>query len=154
VPPPPVAGATVSTGVGVGEAGGVVGERCVADGVGEAGGEAVRVAEGLTLACAVRVAELEAVGERVPPGENEDGTAEGGDDPEQPATAAEVSSVMVVHPTAASLARSRLSVLAAVGRVMASPCVSGQVAVHFRAAAWEAAQLRGSAWGPGCGRRP
>jgi hypothetical protein len=95
VPPPPVAGAAVGTGLGVGE-GLAVG---LADGVavGVIVGVARGVAVGLTLALAV------GVGEPVAPGEIGGGVAEG-EDPEQAEMATEAKMAKATQPTAVNLA--------------------------------------------------
>ena len=94
VPPPPVAGAAVGTGLGVAEGLGVGLADEVADwvAVGVIVGLADEVAEGRTLALGVGLAEL------VAPGEIGGGVAEG-EDPEQAETAAAASMAKVAQPT-------------------------------------------------------
>jgi hypothetical protein len=96
VPPPPVAGAAAGTGLAA--------AVCVTVTV------TVSVGVGLSLALAesvaVLLAEIEGVGERVPPGENDtDGPAEGVD-PEQAERVTEASNAMVLHPVMANFALS------------------------------------------------
>ena len=95
VPPPPVAGAAVGTGLGVAEGLGVGLADEVA--VGMIVGLADEVADGRTLTLGVGVAEP------VAPGEIGGGVAEG-EDPEQAETAAEARMVKVAQPTTANLA--------------------------------------------------
>ncbi len=102
MPPPPVAGAAAGTGLA--EALCV----CVFVGVGVGVGVTVSVAVALALALAesvaVLLAEIEDVGEAVPPGENDgDGPAEGVD-PEQAERVTEASNAMVLHPVMANFA--------------------------------------------------
>ena len=105
MPPPPVAGAAVTTGVG----------DTVAVGVGVGVAVRVTVAVGVALAVGVAVAvelagtELLAVGvgwtEPLAVGRNVVADAEGVDDDVQPDTAAEPRTVMAPKPTAVSNAR-------------------------------------------------
>ncbi|MGH3068452.1 MAG: hypothetical protein ACRDNW_26845 [Trebonia sp.] len=79
----------------------------------------VGLALALAEAVAVLLAEIEAVGEAVPPGENDgDGPAEGVD-PEQAERVTEASNAMVLHPVMANLALS--PVLAPVVRIFMEP---------------------------------
>jgi hypothetical protein len=102
VPPPPVAGAAVGSGL----ADGLGAADCSADG--DSDGDSDGLAEGLVLseALAVPLGKMVEVGEVVPAGENEDDPAEGVDDPEQAETAAEASMVMVPQPMTVSIALS------------------------------------------------
>jgi hypothetical protein len=89
-------------------------------GVGVGDSLGVELALALAEAVAVLVAELEDVGEAVPPGENEgDPPAEGGVDPEQAERVKEASNAMVPHPVMANLALS--PVLALVVRTFMEP---------------------------------
>jgi hypothetical protein len=102
VPPPPVAGAAAGTGLGAA----VCVTVTVGVGVGDAVSVDVGLALGLSVGVAVLVAEVEGVGEVVPPGENDtDGPAEGVD-PEQAERVMEASNAMVPHPVMANLALS------------------------------------------------
>ena len=109
VPPPPVAGGTVGSGLAEGLGVADFGAVCVAVGVTD--GDPAPLADGLALALAlaellaVLLAVLADVGEVGPAGENEVGTAEGVD-PVQAETAAEASMVMVLQPMTANLALS------------------------------------------------
>jgi hypothetical protein len=90
-------------------------------GVGVAVGVSLGVELALALAEAVSVllAEIEGVGEPVPPGENDtDGPAEGVD-PEQAERLTEASNAMVLHPVIANLALS--PVFAPVVRTFMAP---------------------------------
>jgi hypothetical protein len=105
VPPPPVAGAAAGNGL----ADGLAGASCVSVGVGVGVGESLGVGLGLALAEAVTVllAEIEGVGEAVPPGENDgDGPPAEGVDPEQAERVMEASNAMVPQPVMANLALS------------------------------------------------
>jgi hypothetical protein len=118
VPPPPVAGATVGTGLGVAEGLGA-GLADVADrvAVGVIVGLADEVAVRLTLALGVGVAEP------VAPGEIIGGVAEG-EDPEQAETAAEANMAKAAQPTA-NLAL-RPACLVVVRILMLPPHASGR----------------------------
>jgi hypothetical protein len=122
VPPPPVAGATAGTGLadavcvcvsGVGV--GVVAPA----GVGVTDSLGVELALALAEAVAVLLAEIEDVGEAVPPGENEGDAPAEGVDPEQAERVTEASNAMVLHPVMANLALS--PVLALVVRTFMEP---------------------------------
>jgi hypothetical protein len=92
VPPPPVAGAAVGNGL--------------ADGLGVADGLAEELALALgVMALAVPLDKIVGVAERVPPGENEVGVAEG-EDAVQAETDTEASMVKVAQPMAVDLALS------------------------------------------------
>ena len=108
MPPPPVAGAAAGTGladavwvcvlVGVGVGVGV--------GVADTESPGEELALALAESVAVLLAEIEDVGEVLPPGENDgDGPAEGVD-PEQAERVMEASNAMVPHPVMANLALS------------------------------------------------
>ena len=119
MPPPPVAGATAGTGLAAGSMclmrmrrgrrrwrlrSGVGVDVDLDVGVPDSVG--VGLALALAAAVAVLLAELEDVGEAVPPGENEgDGPAEGVD-PEQAERIMEASNAMVLNPVMAHLALS------------------------------------------------
>lgn len=128
MPPPPVAGAAVGTGLAC--APGVAG-------AGVAGRDAGRPADGLALTpaepLAVLPAEAAGVGEVGAAGENEVGTGEGLD-AVQPETAAEISMVMVLQPMTASLALC-LAPAMVVRTLMAPPHASGRWRSRFRAPA-------------------
>lgn len=99
VPPPPVAGAAAGTGLAT--------AVCVTVTVTVSVGVGLVLAVALALAVSVLLAEIEGVGEPVPPGENDtDGPAEGGVDPEQAERVTEASNAMVLHPVMANLALS------------------------------------------------
>lgn len=88
-------------------------------GVGDTVSVGVELALTLAEAVSVLLAEIEGVGERVPPGENDtDGPAEGVD-PEQAERVTEASNAMVLHPVMANLALS--PVLAPVVRTFMEP---------------------------------
>ena len=114
VPPPPVAGAAAGTGLAT--------AVCVTVTVTVSVGAVsvvLAVALALALAVSVLLAEIEGVGEPVPPGENDtDGPAEGVD-PEQAERVMEASNAMVPHPVMANLALS--PVLAPVVRTFMEP---------------------------------
>jgi hypothetical protein len=75
-------------------------------GVGDAESLGVELALSLAESVAVLLAEIEDVGEEVPPGENDgDGPAEGVD-PEQAERVTEASNAMVLHPVMANFALS------------------------------------------------
>jgi hypothetical protein len=75
-------------------------------GVGDTESLAVALALALAESVAVLLAEIEGVGEAVPPGENDtDGPAEGVD-PEQAERVTEASNAMVLHPVMANFALS------------------------------------------------
>ena len=98
VPPPPVAGAAVENGLGVGEGLGVG----LADGV--AVGVIVGVGVGLELALGVvPLGVLAGVADPVAPGEIDGGDAAGGD-PEQAETAVEANIAKAAQPTMVNLA--------------------------------------------------
>jgi hypothetical protein len=99
VPPPPVAGATVGTGLGVtvGLGVGVLVGLGLVVGLGVIVGLADEVAVGLTLALDVGVGEPDA------PGEIAGGVAEGVD-PEQPASAAEPMRAKAAQPAMVNFA--------------------------------------------------
>src|SRR6202042_260987 len=102
VPPPPVAGAAAGTGLAAAVC--VTVTVTVSVGVGPL--LACALALGLALGVSVLLAEIEGVGEPVPPGENDtDGPAEGVD-PEQAERVMEASNAMVPHPVMANLALS------------------------------------------------
>lgn len=134
MPPPPVAGAAVGNGLaeglGVGDAEGLgVGDAeglGVADG--DSGGVAVADAEAGTLApaepVAVPLAETAGVGEPGLAGENEvAGAPADGVEPEQPETAAEKRTAMMLHPMRASRALSPARAMA-VRSIMQPPDAS------------------------------
>jgi hypothetical protein len=132
VPPPPVAGAAVGTGLGVAEGLGVG----LADGVtvgvivGLADGLApTGRAEGRTLALGVGVAEP------VAPGEIGGGVAEG-EDPEQAEMAAEASMAKATQPTTVSLARRPVPMTVARVLILPQTCnglfITGILAGHER----------------------
>lgn len=115
MPPPPVAGAAAGTGLAAAVC--VTVTVTVSVGVGPL--LACALALGLALGVSVLLAEIEGVGEPVPPGENDtDGPAEGVD-PEQAERVTEASNAMVLHPVMASLALS--PVLAPVVRTFMEP---------------------------------
>ena len=115
MPPPPVAGAAAGTGLAAAVC--VTVTVTVSVGVGPL--LACALALGLALGVSVLLAEIEGVGEPVPPGENDtDGPAEGVD-PEQAERVTEASNAMVLHPVMANLALS--PVLAPVVRTFMEP---------------------------------
>ena len=124
MPPPPVAGAAAGTGLAA--------AVCVTVTVTVSVGVGLVLALALALAVSVLLAEIEGVGEPVPPGENDtDGPAEGVD-PEQAERVMEASNAMVPHPVMANLALNL--VLAPVARTFMAP-------PHV--AAWPLAALAG-----------
>jgi hypothetical protein len=103
VPPPPVAGATVGTGLGVGLGDGVTVGLVV--GLGDAVGLGDEVTDGVVVGLTLDVG----VGEPLAPGEIVGGDAEG--DPEQPESAAEAIRAKVAPPTV-SFARRPVPIMA------------------------------------------
>lgn len=127
VPPPPVAGAAVTNGLGVAEGLGVG----LADGVGV--GVPVGLADELGVGVPVELADEVTVGLAVP-GENGGGDAEDAD-PEQPETAAEAKMVKATQPTTAKLALRPVPVM--VVRIFtASPHASGRWRARFGECRW------------------
>ena len=131
VPPPPVAGAAVGTGLGVAEGLGVGLADEVADGVavGVIVGLADGVAVGRTLALGVGVAEP------VAPGEIGGGVAEG-EDPEQAEMAAEASIAKATQPTTVNLALRPVPMMVARILILPQTCnglfTTGILAGHER----------------------
>jgi hypothetical protein len=134
VPPPPVAGAAVGSGL----ADGLGATDCAADGVsdgvsdgdpdGDPDGDSDAVSDGLALVLAVALAvplgEMVEVGEVVPAGENEgDPTVDV--DVEQAETAAEVSMVMMPQPVTVNIALSPVPAMV-VRTFMEPPARSGR----------------------------
>jgi hypothetical protein len=106
VPPPPVAGAAVENGLGVGEGLGVGPADgvavCVIVGLADGAGVGPTLALGVTLV--VPLGALVGVADPVAPGEIAGGDAAGGD-PEQPETAVAADMAKAAQPTTVSLAR-------------------------------------------------
>lgn len=130
MPPPPVAGATVGSGladrVGVADARAV----CVTVTVGAGDTDPVGLVLALGELLMVSLAETVGVGEALPPGENDaDGPAEGVD-PEHAETAAEASMAMMLQPMTANLALSHAPAMVA-RSLMEPPHASRQVAPPF-----------------------
>jgi hypothetical protein len=88
-------------------------------GVGVTDSLGVELPLALAEAVAVLLAEIEDVGEAVPPGENEGDAPAEGVDPEQAERVTEASKAMVLHPVMANLALS--PVLALVERTFMEP---------------------------------
>jgi hypothetical protein len=134
VPPPPVAGAAVGSGLADGLGAADVGASCVAVCVTDGDSEALALSLAELLAVlpdelAVLPDEIVDVGEADPAGENEVGTAEGVD-PAQAETAAEASMVMVLQPMTANLALSHVPAMV-VRTFMEPPHASGRCRSPF-----------------------
>jgi hypothetical protein len=152
VPPPPVAGAAVGSGLADGLGVADAGAACVTVGVtvGVPDGDTELLAEvlALTLAepLAVLLDETAPVGEVVPAGENEVGTDEGVD-PVQAETAAEASMTMAPQPMTANLALSPVPAMV-VRTFMEPPQAPGRWRPRFRVPAPEPTS-QGNAWRSG-----
>jgi hypothetical protein len=126
VPPPPVAGAAVGSGLADGLG--------VADGDADGDADRLGVADGLTLALgvvtlAVPLGRIVGVAEPVPAGENVVGVAEG-EDAVQAETDAEASMAKVAQPTPVNLALSPVPMMV-VRIFMGPPHASGRWRTRF-----------------------